>query len=207
MNRLRELRTEKNLSLRELAEKLELSYSSVGKYERDEAQPSFDILFKLADFFDVSIDYLIGYTDIRTKELTIQNISKQTGLSENAVRELKHIYTASKSDSEVGKCYLSKINTINILLDSHNYALDELSNYLYFSATHFKNFYDNSSQSLQPISQLELWDDYNKTSYSDDWDMWSNALLLLVINELTTIRSSINSNRHINESKDTHKNS
>lgn len=207
MNRLRELRTEKNLSLRELAEKLELSYSSIGKYERDEAQPSFDILFKLADFFDVSIDYLIGYTDIRTKELTIQNISKQTGLSENAVRELKHLYTASKSDSEVGKCYLYKINTINILLDSHNYALDELSNYLYFSATHFKNFYDNSSQSLQPISQLELWDDYNKTSYSDDWDMWSNALLLLVINELTTIRSSINSNRHINESKDTHKNS
>ena len=54
MNRLRELRTEKNLSLRELAEKLELSYSSVGKYERDEAQPSFDILFKLADLNRIS---------------------------------------------------------------------------------------------------------------------------------------------------------
>lgn len=64
--RLRLLRNEKNLTLRELEEQTGITYSALGKYERDERQPDFDTLEKLADHFDVSIDWLLARTDLRT---------------------------------------------------------------------------------------------------------------------------------------------
>lgn len=59
---LRLLRKEKNLTLRELEEQTGITYSALGKYERDERQPDFDTLEKLANYFDVSIDWLLGRT-------------------------------------------------------------------------------------------------------------------------------------------------
>lgn len=69
MERLRLLRTEKKLSLRELGEKLNLSFVTIGQYERGERQPDNDTLVKLADFFEVSIDYLLGRVDDRNLSL------------------------------------------------------------------------------------------------------------------------------------------
>ncbi|MGE7843769.1 helix-turn-helix domain-containing protein [Lysinibacillus sp. NPDC093712] len=40
-----------------------LLYPALGKYEREERQPVFETLEKLADYFDVSIDYLLGRTE------------------------------------------------------------------------------------------------------------------------------------------------
>ncbi|KEK12994.1 hypothetical protein EP18_03780 [Lysinibacillus sphaericus] len=64
--RLRLLRNENNLTLRELEKQTGITYSALGKYERDERQPDFDTLEKLADHFDVSIDWLLARTDLRT---------------------------------------------------------------------------------------------------------------------------------------------
>lgn len=69
MERLRLLRTEKKLSLRELGEQLNLSFVTIGQYERGERQPDNDILVKLADFFEVSIDYLLERVDDRNLSL------------------------------------------------------------------------------------------------------------------------------------------
>lgn len=66
LSRIKELRTEQNLSLRELASQLGIAYTSLGKYERNEQQPSFETLEKIADFFHVSVDYLLGRSDNRT---------------------------------------------------------------------------------------------------------------------------------------------
>ena len=65
MIRIKELRTEKELSLRDLSKVLDISYSSLGKYERGEQQPSFETLSKIANYFNVSIDYLLGNSDGR----------------------------------------------------------------------------------------------------------------------------------------------
>ena len=192
MIRLRELRAEKGVSLRELAQKLGLSYSSVGKYERNEAQPSFDILFKLADFFNVTIDYLIGYTDIRTKNLEYKSISEKTGLSVKAIETLVNFKNGSEDQKSPSYLLCAEhLNTINLLLGVWSDTFITISNYLHFSATHFKNFYNDDMSTLAPISELELWDDVSKTSYSDDWDMWSKALLLMVEEDLTSMRNSI----------------
>ena len=57
---LRELRKKKGLSQIELAEKLGFSKSLIGLYETGDRKPSFEALEALADFFNISIDYLMG---------------------------------------------------------------------------------------------------------------------------------------------------
>jgi len=62
-DRLRELRTGRDLSQRQLAEQIGTSGPIIGRYERGDASPSIDVVEKLADAFEVSVDYLIGRTD------------------------------------------------------------------------------------------------------------------------------------------------
>ena len=63
--RLRHLRTERNVHQRELGELLELSPSAIGSYERNLREPSYMHLVRIADLFGVSIDFLLCRTDER----------------------------------------------------------------------------------------------------------------------------------------------
>lgn len=67
LKNLRKLRTEKNISQQQLAAIINVSQQSVNKYENHETEPNLATLIMLADFFDTSIDYIIGRTDIRHK--------------------------------------------------------------------------------------------------------------------------------------------
>ncbi len=62
-NRLRLLRKQHGITQKALADKFKISESTIGMYERDEREPSIDMLNALADFFEVSVDYLYGRTD------------------------------------------------------------------------------------------------------------------------------------------------
>lgn len=57
---LRKLREQKGLSMQALADALKLSKSSINMYERAEREPSLQTLCSLADYFEVSTDYLLG---------------------------------------------------------------------------------------------------------------------------------------------------
>lgn len=61
--RIRILRREKILKQREAAELLGLSITSYCRYERGEREPDAPVLWRMADLFGVSIDYLVGRTD------------------------------------------------------------------------------------------------------------------------------------------------
>lgn len=66
--RLKALRNEKQKTLRELAENLNIPYSTLANYERGEREPSYENLVTIADFFGVTTDYLIGRSDFKTPE-------------------------------------------------------------------------------------------------------------------------------------------
>ncbi|MEW6698701.1 MAG: helix-turn-helix transcriptional regulator [Bacillota bacterium] len=59
-NRLKTLREENNLSREELANLLGLSYWAISKYENNERIPDHETLNKIADYFKITIDYLLG---------------------------------------------------------------------------------------------------------------------------------------------------
>ncbi len=61
--RIKELREERGLSQAEVAKAVFGSQSNLAKWEKGTVQPSADFLLKLADFFNVSTDYLLGRTD------------------------------------------------------------------------------------------------------------------------------------------------
>ena len=63
---LKELRENKKLSQKQLAADLHISQSTVGMWESGKREPNFEMLTKLADYFNVSTDYLIGNSDTPT---------------------------------------------------------------------------------------------------------------------------------------------
>lgn len=63
--RLKELRTDNDMTQTELADKLNLKASAISKYEKGITQPALDTLKKLAEVFCVTVDYLIGLSDIK----------------------------------------------------------------------------------------------------------------------------------------------
>lgn len=60
MLRLKFLREERNWNMKEAAEQLGIPYTTYISYEKGEREPNSEMLIKLSDFFNVSVDYLIG---------------------------------------------------------------------------------------------------------------------------------------------------
>lgn len=80
-NRLKELRHEKNLTLKEVSSQLEqnnlkISPDALAKYERGDREPKLDTWQKLADFFNVPVDYLLGISKDRST-LTIDDLNAE----------------------------------------------------------------------------------------------------------------------------------
>lgn len=64
---LHALRRARNLSLAALGEVLDVSNQAVSLMENGKRSPSFEVLCALADYFDVSLDYLVGRSDDPTR--------------------------------------------------------------------------------------------------------------------------------------------
>ena len=60
MLRLKELREQKGITQAELSKDLKISPSTIGMYEQERREPGNDTLKLIADYFNVSIDYLLG---------------------------------------------------------------------------------------------------------------------------------------------------
>ena len=72
MNRIKALRTEFDFTQKELANKLNVSEGSISLYEKEDRKPSLEILVKLSEIFNCSIDYILCKTNIRSsKEINI----------------------------------------------------------------------------------------------------------------------------------------
>ena len=61
--KLKELRTEKELTQKQLAEILKTTDDSIYSWERGRSQPSLEMLRNIADYFGVTVDYLLEKTD------------------------------------------------------------------------------------------------------------------------------------------------
>jgi len=64
MKRLKELREQKNLTQAQLSKFLNLSASTIGMYEQGRRFPDENLLKHISQYFNVSIDYLLGLTNI-----------------------------------------------------------------------------------------------------------------------------------------------
>lgn len=91
--RIISLREEKSISRKEFGDTLKISYAALSKYETNERFPDKELLVRIADFFDVSIDFLLGRTNIRKKDdirIALNAISTD-GLDEDDIEMIRSI--------------------------------------------------------------------------------------------------------------------
>lgn len=99
-SRLKNLRIENNLSQKELADILNVHKGSISNWEIDSRFPSEKVMYSICDFFNVSIDYLTGYSDKRNVDIfyeigkLINEDSKLLSSSDkdNILNELKRLW-------------------------------------------------------------------------------------------------------------------
>ena len=78
MVNLKILRDEKGISQKKLGEKINTNQQNIHRYEHGFYEPDIQTLKLLADYFETSIDYLVGYTDIRHKIEAVQPFDLNT---------------------------------------------------------------------------------------------------------------------------------
>lgn len=65
MNRIKQLREEKNMTQIRLSTELNVTQETISSYENDRHYPSVQTLLKMSEIFNVSCDYILGLSDVR----------------------------------------------------------------------------------------------------------------------------------------------
>ncbi|MGG1398965.1 helix-turn-helix transcriptional regulator [Bacillus salipaludis] len=97
--KLKQLREKENLKPEELAEKIQFTKSVIWSYENGTKEPSASHLIRLADYFNVSTDYLLG----REKQIPVE--------LENLVNDTKQKYLFSIESKELNSNELKEVIT------------------------------------------------------------------------------------------------
>lgn len=153
-NRLTELREEKGLNKKEIAKELKLPYTTYLNYENDEREPNSDTLIKIAKYFNVSIDYLLGVSDVRTTDINVRQIRNATGLTEKSIVNIKKFCI----DETFGMVYLNKLLE-DLTRSNEKSVLFQIILYLHLDSPQAKQYCDKfallSNNTLKRISYKE----------------------------------------------------
>lgn len=106
--RIRRLRKENNMTLRELADELGISFTALGNYEREDREPSFQFFLDLANYFGVSMDYFSGRDNV---------ISTDEYLLASYTEDLIELF--SKADPEIRKLILDIHDQLFLITCEH----------------------------------------------------------------------------------------
>lgn len=107
-NRIRELRNEQNLTLKELGEKVGLAPNTISQYETGDREPKLKTWIKLADFFDVPVSYLQGLDDSRdVNQISFFKISSYDDALEKCLSK-KERDELSDIENKIIKVYISR---------------------------------------------------------------------------------------------------
>lgn len=88
-DRLKELRISKNLSQEELSKVFDVRKSSISNWETGKATPTFDMLTKIAQYFGVTIDYLLNFTQDDMDNIErLKQALKQAGMWDYSIDDM-----------------------------------------------------------------------------------------------------------------------
>ena len=95
----------------DLKDYLDVSIQAINQYKQGTAYPKTENLIKIAEYFGISVDYLLGFTDTPNRDTTIQAINQVTGLSVNSICKLAEM----KLDKRKAFC-----DIISLLIENPN---------------------------------------------------------------------------------------
>lgn len=103
--RLLDARKRKGISQDELAKHLGTKGPAIGRYERDEMKPSIEAAAKMAELLDVSLDYLVGKTDVLIDGKVMNRIIEIQKLSPEDQKTVFSLMDAFLRDAKTKKAY------------------------------------------------------------------------------------------------------
>lgn len=165
--RIKELREEKGMTQDELARELHISREALANFETRRGIAE-DRLQDIADYFNTTVDYLLGNTNVRCNDnADYQLIGKYTGLNDNAIKVLKKLKTISP---EV-------IDTLNYLIEQEEIFFADLPNI------------ENEEKALEMYDEAEkYWDSVHYKVLSKITDYYNikmpNESLCITENEI-----------------------
>lgn len=107
---LSDLISDSGKDLKTLGKEIGISDSALSKYQNDSGEAGINAINKIADYFNVSSDYLIGKTDVKKPSIQDQAIQNEIGLSERSIDILRSHNKNSSSKN-------SLTSTINLLIE------------------------------------------------------------------------------------------
>lgn len=110
--KIAEQRKKLGLSQEELAEKLNISQKSISKYELGDRKPQYKVLVRMAEYFGVTVDYLLRSTDTQDFGIcdcgnTIKELRTEAGMTQEELGMLLNVQNAAVSKYESGKVPLT----------------------------------------------------------------------------------------------------
>lgn len=158
--RLKELRMENNETQQEASEIIGIHINTLKNYEKGDRVPNVNELIKIKKHYNVSYEYLLGESDIKSNDMDIKEINRIIGLSEKSI----HLLTKGRLKSEK-----RLVNTINFIIEKeYKYQFIKVLNLFLMSRvetdrTIYKKLSEdvnfNSSDKLKYInSSLALYD-------------------------------------------------
>lgn len=103
MNRIKQLRKEKNMTQIRLSIELDVSQETVSAYESGKHFPSVQILLKLSEIFNVSCDYILGLSDVKC-------IQSGGEYNPDEITLISLYRTLSPSERKMTKAYMQGIS-------------------------------------------------------------------------------------------------
>lgn len=160
--RLREVMQEHGATQQELAEYIGKSRQAIGYYADGSSSPDWETLAKIAQYFGVSADWLLGTTDVQSTDIDVQQICNYLGLSEQSVLFL-HNESAD----------IDAISAFDRLLRTNGKLFHRL-NVTLFMAFQYRNMCPHSRIST-PFGKMLPED--TKRVFFDALDKWGGCLL------------------------------
>ncbi len=101
------LRKRKSISQSELGKAVGTSGDIIGKYERDEVKPSVEVAAKIADALEVSLDFLVGKTNVEIDAKALKRLQDIQKLNEQDKSTVFEMVDAFLRDRKAKKAYAS----------------------------------------------------------------------------------------------------
>lgn len=99
------LRKKKKLAQNELGKRAGTSGDLIGRYERNEVNPSIEVVIKIADALEVSIDFLVGKTDVEIDQSTLNRLAEIAKLPDEGKQQILMVVDALLRDFKAKQAY------------------------------------------------------------------------------------------------------
>ena len=191
-DRLSDLITESGKTLRQIASEIGISYPTLSTYQNGIQKANIEALAKIANYFNVSADYLLGLSDAPTTDKTAAAAVDYTGLAPDTVKFLHTMHSVLGSDMFA--------RAVDFLItdaqyksggSDYNPLLKAISVFLKLDASDNKQVYVmNASGDIQPFDSQGGRRGIRSNEIAFDGDMSDAVALAAISQKLHTLKAA-----------------